>query len=638
MPRFLTLTRAVLLSACAALALAAPSASAAPQLLVPSGSGLTDPAGVAVTPDGAIWVADGEKGVCRVQIEPFELIESAWCGDGPIDKTGQMGFDAATNHLYVAEGSSDAAGVWRLQWDPVTGTITSGTKIVNIVDDRVTGLALSYTGPPALPGGLATAEVNFLTKDSSAVRRVRAPTSLFPSVVTVGFRSNGDEAEEGSSLAALGADLYLSEPPGVTIINTQPGTAPVARPVPGLSGPFPAGVAFAVASDETRGRIYAGTSNGNARDQVDVLHAPTGRHETYALGVAGVLSMAAELNGDLIILDDPANGVNADVNDQARIWRAELTAVGLPRAVITAGPPQYGASHTVRFDYSGPPGATFECSVDDGPFEECGGPDSGSTELVDLSEGTHSFAVRAIDPVFGAGPVERRVFVIDSTAPEVSIDNGAGDRYPAGTSFTLRFSANELNLDFTCSISDGPTEGCSPSTHLFTGLTPGWHTARVSAVDAAGNVSAETEDSSFDFYVRPPAPPPPPPPPPGGPVPTPPKPSVVVPGPAPAPSPAGVARGEARLSLARGYSCITGGQKAWVSGSSIARVKFRLDGRRLAVRTRSDRRGRFAVRLRRLRAGRHRLTATVRFLPGAGSPERLRSEFKRCGSAKKARR
>ena len=633
MDSYLNLIRACLVCACATLTLALPAAAAAaPQLLVPSGSGLTDPAGVAVTPDDAIWVADGEKGVCRVRTQPFALIESDWCGDGPIDKTGQMGFDPATNNLYVAEGSSDAAGVWRLHWDPATGAITSGTKIVTIVDDLVNGLALSYTGPPVFPGGPPGAEVNFLTKDNPAVRRVRAPASMSPSVITVGSRGLGDEAEDGNSLAALGADLYLSEPSGVTIIHTQAGTSPVARPVPGLSRQFPAGRAFAVATDEARSRVYAGTSNGNARDQVDVLHAPTGRLETYAVGVAGVLAMVPAANGDLIILDDPANGVDADVNDQARLWRAELTAIGLPRAAITAAPPVYGASHTVRFEYSGPPDAPFECSVDDGPFEACGGPDTGSSELVDLDEGTHFFAVRAIDPIFGTGPVDRHVFVIDSVAPELTIDNAAADRYPAGNSFTLRFSANETNLDFTCSVSDGPTEPCSPSTHIFGALAPGWHTARVSAVDAAGNVSADSEDGGFAFYVRPPAAPTPP----GGTSPPPDRPAAR---PAVPPPVADVVpRGEARLRLARGYSCVIGGQKAWVSGSSIAQVTFRTDGRRLAVLTRAGRRGRWSVRLPKLAAGRHTLSATVRFVPGAGEPERLRREFKRCGRAGGSRR
>lgn len=585
---------------------------------MPSGGGLTNPAGVVVTPDGSIWIADGEKGVCRVRTAPVALVESDWCGgEGPIDKAGQMAFDPDTNFLYVAEGDSESAGVWRLAWDPSSGTITSGRKILNTGEDLVTGIAVSYTGPPSLPGGPAGGEVNFITKDSSAVRRLRSPHAVLPTVVTVGFRNFDGELEEGGSIAALGADLYLSEPDGVTVINTRLGTTPVARPV---AGGFPGGSASAVAVDAARARVYAGTSNGNARDQIDVLHVPTGRRETYTTGVAGVLSMAIAADGDLIIVDDPLQGVAADVNDMARVWRAELTAVGLPRVSITSEPPSYGPQRSARFEYAGPFGATFECSVDDARWAGCGGPDTGYLVLADLTEGPHVFEVRAIDPIFGPGPIERRVHVVDWTGPEVSIDNGDGDRYPAGTSFTLRFSAGEGNLEYVCSIDDAPGEACSPSTHYFDGLAPGWHTVRVKAVDTAGNWSAAS--ASYELYVRPPAPPVAPPPP----VQDAAAPSL------PTPPATPVALGHARLSLARGYSCVSGGQLAWVKGRSIASVTYRLDGRPIKVLTWPDASGRFAVRLRRLQAGSHRLTATVRFASGAGAPERLRRDFKRCGA------
>ena len=132
-----------------------------------------------------------------------------------------------------------------------------------------------------------------------------------------------------------------------------------------------------------------------------------------------------------------------------------------------------------------------------------------------------------------------------------------------------------------------------------------------------------------------PPPPPPPPPPPGcvvacgG--------SVTPPPPAPVATPAGaveaaraVAPGRARIAGAR--TCPVRAFSVRVTGRSIRRVTFTVDGRRVGTVTRADRLGRWQMRIdpRRLRAGTHRVVARVQFVSGAGPARTLRTSFRIC--------
>ena len=646
-----SLTQLLPATALAVLALAAAPATAAvpsAEIIVPSGSGISVPSGAALAPDGALWIGDGEKGVCRVRLSaPRGLVrDGVWCdADTPaLDKTGQLAFDHETNFLYVAEADSAAGGIWRLRWDPDTGAIASGGKIVDTPDDLVTGLAVSYTGPPRYEGGPLTGELNFTSKRTDTVRRVRQPDGAQPTVVTIGQRRFFGEEEVGS-MAALGADLYLAEPFGVTRLTTFPGETPRAALIPGLSQPFPGGLASAVATDPQRGRVYAGTDNGNARDQVDVLHTGSLAQELYDVGVAAVVAIVVEADGNLLVVDDPSEAAGADANDQGRIWRMELVPLGRPRASWTQTPPLFTPSAAFGFGYAARDGSMFECSVDGAAWAPCGGPTSGYHWMSGLAEGAHSFRVRAVDadPDIGVGPPLSRTVVVDWTRPTVSIDNTAADRDVLTNDFKIRFSGSESGLSFRCALDGAPAIPCTPAHHIFQGLTHGYHTVEVTATDAAGNDSLSGPDSRYHFYVHAPSPP------------LPPLPPVLAPpllplpaAPAAAPTAAKTTAapkkkkparrpklGDARL-VGGPRRCASGPFRVHVAGRSIARVGFRLDGRRIRIVRKPDRRGRFAIDVpaRRLGpdalVGRHVLTALVRFDKGAGRSERLALELRDC--------
>jgi hypothetical protein len=97
--------------------------------------------------------------------------------------------------------------------------------------------------------------------------------------------------------------------------------------------------------------------------------------------------------------------------------------------------------------------------------------------------------------------------------------------------------------------------------------------------------------------------------------------------------------GSARLAAPRG--CQKRPFRARVRGSAIDRVTFSLDGRRVKSLSKAGGDGTFSARIdpRRLRSGRHRVSARVEFVTGAGQAARtLRSTFRRCPARKAARR
>src|SRR5215208_2747040 len=110
------------------------SASAAPAAgkVFPANSeaGLTEPSGLAVTPDGTVWASDALLGVCRVDIASGTLLQDKYCApEFEAAAPFQMAFDATdcpkdadpSDHtvcnFYVAEGSSGGSGVWRMHWN-----------------------------------------------------------------------------------------------------------------------------------------------------------------------------------------------------------------------------------------------------------------------------------------------------------------------------------------------------------------------------------------------------------------------------------------------------------------------------------------------------------------------------------------
>lgn len=182
-------------------------------------------------------------------------------------------------------------------------------------------------------------------------------------------------------------------------------------------------------------------------------------------------------------------------------WVVDLTA---PDTTITAAPPAASASTNASFSFSGSDAgsgvASFECSLDGGVFTACTSPQN----YAGLSEGNHTFQVRAVDAAGNVdGSAAVRAWVVDTTAPAAPVvttpANGAtvtttlptlgGTAEPAAT---VRVLVDSVVVGTVTANGAGNWSLTVPSA-----LTNGTHTVSAFAIDAAGNTSPSSATTTF---------------------------------------------------------------------------------------------------------------------------------------------
>ncbi len=174
---------------------------------------------------------------------------------------------------------------------------------------------------------------------------------------------------------------------------------------------------------------------------------------------------------------------NADASPATRTWTVDATP---PDTSLTSGPAVTVNSTSATFTFSSTdPGATFQCRLDGAAFAPCTSP----RQLAGLTEGSHTFEVRASDAAgnIDASPASR-TWTVDTTAADTSITGGPTGAV-SSTSATFTFSSPDSTATFQCRLDGGAFAACTSPGQL-TGLTEGSHTFEVRAVDAAGNIDA----------------------------------------------------------------------------------------------------------------------------------------------------
>ena len=140
--------------------------------------------------------------------------------------------------------------------------------------------------------------------------------------------------------------------------------------------------------------------------------------------------------------------------------------------------------------------ASYVCSLDGGAFAPCASP----TSFTGLSDGDHTFTVKAVDAAGNVDSVGASVsWTVDTAEPESSLLT-TPDSVTNDTSASFTFSATDSSAiaGFECSVDGGAYAPCSsPITLPPTG--EGAHTFAVRAIDAAGN--SESTPSSFSWTV-----------------------------------------------------------------------------------------------------------------------------------------
>ncbi|HEX6228688.1 MAG TPA: Ig-like domain-containing protein, partial [Solirubrobacterales bacterium] len=194
---------------------------------------------------------------------------------------------------------------------------------------------------------------------------------------------------------------------------------------------------------------------------------------------------------------DPAE--NTDPTPASRAFTVDTEA---PNTQIDSGPSGPTNDSTPTFSFSSPDEtAIFECRVDEEAFTSCSSPHTTAS----LSNGPHSFEVRAKDPAGNTDPSPAsRGFTVDTEAPNTLIVSG-----PEGptndTTPTFTFSSTESGSTFECRLDEvGSFTPCT-SPHTTEALSDGPHTFEVRAKDPAGNTDPSPASRGFTVDTEAPA-------------------------------------------------------------------------------------------------------------------------------------
>ncbi len=168
-----------------------------------------------------------------------------------------------------------------------------------------------------------------------------------------------------------------------------------------------------------------------------------------------------------------------------------------PDTTISSGPSGPTSDSTPTFGFSSSQsGSTFECRFDSDAFAPCSGPGATHTPTTALTDGPHTFAVRAIDQAGNVDPTPAtRSFSVDTQPPDTTITSGpsgnTNNRTPA-----FSFTSNVPGSTFQCSLDNSKFSACtSPKT--YSNQSYGIHVFKVRAIDPAGNVDPTPAERTF---------------------------------------------------------------------------------------------------------------------------------------------
>ena len=184
---------------------------------------------------------------------------------------------------------------------------------------------------------------------------------------------------------------------------------------------------------------------------------------------------------------DPGGGTSATST-------ATITGPHTPDTSIDSGPVGTINSATATFTFSSDTsGATFECSLDGATYAACTTP----LTVGALSDGAHTFAVRAVASGRTDPTPATRAFTVDTGPPDTTIDSGP----PATTDDhtpQFAFSSNRSDSTFECSLDGAPFTACVTPLTTET-LADGSHQLAVRAVEGG---QTDPTPATWDFTVQ----------------------------------------------------------------------------------------------------------------------------------------
>jgi hypothetical protein len=193
---------------------------------------------------------------------------------------------------------------------------------------------------------------------------------------------------------------------------------------------------------------------------------------------------------------------NVDPTPASYTWTVDTAP---PDTSITAKPTNPTASTAASFSFSGSDSAgsgiaSFECKLDAGSFAACTSPQAYSS----LSDGSHTFSVRAIDQAGNLDPTSASyTWTVDTTPPDTTITSNPPNPSNSGAA-SFGFSGSDPGgsgvASFECKLDAGSFGTCT-SPKSYSGLALGPHTFQVRAKDAAGNLDPTPASYTWEVHA-----------------------------------------------------------------------------------------------------------------------------------------
>jgi hypothetical protein len=379
------------------------------------------------------------------------------------------------------------------------GVLLRASGVTNTITRTTINLVSSDVGVDVLDGTL-NLESSLIDLGSLNAIGARAPGTTGDNTATV----NLDHATiVGTDSGAQGLVVIANDPGGT---DTQ--AASLTNSVISLPG-----TAISRTADQSdSANVTTNYSNYDATSNVSSNGATgsgaiTQAHQTnFAPGFVGSGDFHLASTSALIDAGDPGGppfgATDIDGDDREILGKdgcaprrdigADEFVPGSPPTLLDCTPPdtslQSGPTGTITdttptftFASSESP-SSFQCSVDGGSAQPCTTPFTS----VPLPDGSHTFAVQAIDSSLNADPTPAtRSFTVDTTAPDTSIGSHPKPKTKS-RKVTFTFSSSEPGATFLCSLDGKPYAACSGSFNTPK-LTRGRHRFDVLSTDAVGN-------------------------------------------------------------------------------------------------------------------------------------------------------
>ncbi|MEI6447958.1 MAG: hypothetical protein WCO96_08795, partial [Actinomycetes bacterium] len=175
-------------------------------------------------------------------------------------------------------------------------------------------------------------------------------------------------------------------------------------------------------------------------------------------------------------------------------WVVDTTAPAAP--TLSGAPTGSTSSKSASISFTGEPGGSFLCSVDNGSYGPCTSPRT----LTDLADGPHSLRVTQADSAGNVSSAATASWTVVTPPAKPSL-SGAPTGTVKATTASISFTG-VAGATFVCSL-DGGAYGACTSPRALTGLTDGSHTFAVKAVK--DGITSDEASATWTVDATPPA-------------------------------------------------------------------------------------------------------------------------------------